>query len=574
MTTGWNRFNDPLARKEGTVLDRRKGGELRTKIKWLMLARLVVVTLLLGLSFLLRPDHLRNSGLVISSTYLLIAIYASLIPHRKNLFVFISTQLVLDLLLETFLVGVTGGIQSPFTFLYLISIVSWSIFFQKRGAIVSTTLSSLLYGTVINLQYSRYFDFLQPVSLETGEFLYAFLINLFGFFAVGVLSGLLAENLRQKEVGFAALQVFHEDIVESISSGLVTTDLEGRVSSYNRAATEISGYPLLEAKGRVWWELFAWSKIEEHYRLLFSERLPQRFDGETKNRWGERLILGVTLSPLKDHSGRSIGVIGVFQDLTKYKRLEEEMARREKLATIGEMAAAIAHEIRNPLAALSGSIQALREEVGQLSYENGRLLEIACDEAERLNAIITQFLVYARPRPLNQRWCDLSILLQDTLCLAKNNAEYHETVKINIGFPDQIFQWVDPDQMKQVFWNLIINAFQSMPDGGDLSVSMRKILRPQKRNDDRKGDAIEITFSDSGEGIPEKYLEKIFSPFFSTKGQGSGLGLAIVQRIVDGHGGRVCVDSSKRGTVFTIYVPSCKEMVSSKTSTEDFERTI
>ena len=535
--------------------DRRKGGELRAKIKYLMLARLLAVTVLLGLSFLLHQDHLRHSDFLLVSAYLLIAVYAIWLPRIQNLFLFASAQLSADLLLETALVGVTGGVESPFTFLYMISIVSWAIFNQQLGAILSASLSALLYGLVVGLQFSGLLIWLEPLPLKPGEFFFTFFINLLGFFSVGLLSGLLAEKLKEKEVGFAALRVFHEDIVTSISSGLLTTDLEGRITSFNRAASEISGFSSEEAIAKVWWELFRWEEIREHFRLLFSEGTPQRFDGETKNRWGERLLLGVTLSPLQDGSGRQIGIIGIFQDLTHYRRMEEEMARREKLATIGEMAATIAHEIRNPLGALSGSIQVLREEVGKLDSANDRLLEIALNEAERLNSIITQFLLYARPKPLQRQWCNLSSLLTETLELAKNNVEYRGKVDIDVSGLAAVRLQVDPGQMKQVFWNLVINAFQSMPEGGTLSVSLRRISRSRRRTDDRKGDAVEIRIADTGEGIPTELLTRVFSPFFTTKSQGTGLGLAIVQRIVEEHGGRINVESQGNGTVFTIYFP-------------------
>jgi two-component system sensor histidine kinase PilS (NtrC family) len=552
--------------------DSRKEEELRGKVKWLMLARLFVVTLLLGLSFLLHPDHLRNSDFLIASTYLVIAVYAVFFPRIRRLSRFASVQLAVDLVFETLLVGVTGGIESPFTFLYLISIVSWAIFHQRLGAILSAGISALLLGLLINLQYSGVLFFLPPAPLVPGEFFYTFLINILGLFAVGFLSGWLAQKLKEKEIGFASLRVFHEDIVKSISSGLLTTDLEGHISSFNRAAGEIIGFVPDEALGKVWWELFDWGKIREHFNLLLSDGVPQRFDGETKNRRGERLILGVTISPLLDGSGRQVGIIGIFQDLTQYKRLEEEMARREKLATIGEMAAGIAHEIRNPLAALSGSIQALRQEVGELSPENGRLLEIAIDEAERLNSIISQFLNYARPMPLSRVWCDLSMLLQDTLRLAEHCTDYRENIQIRTDWVDPIHQWVDPDQMKQVFWNLIINAFQSMPDGGSILISMKKIVRQRKEKDMRRGDAVEICFEDTGEGISSEHLSKIFSPFFTTKSQGSGLGLAIVQRIVESHGGRVGVRSHSRGTVFTIYIPSNEQSVAAEADTVGLRR--
>ncbi len=267
-------------------------------------------------------------------------------------------------------------------------------------------------------------------------------------------------------------------------------------------------------------------------------------------------ILGMTVSPLHEQ-GKETGLVGVFKDLTQIRDLEEEMRRKEWLASLGEMSAGMAHEIRNPLGALAGAMQMLRKDL-QGDETSQRLMDIAVREATRLDTIITEFLQYARPPALDLAEYDLNKVLAETLDLVQHEARTRANMKIvttlaNGALPAQI----DQDQMKQVFWNLATNAFDAMPRGGQLSISTgcRKI-----DVGGRKADVVEISFQDSGEGIPKENLDKIFLPFFTTKKQGSGLGLAAVHRIVDLHGGWIKVDSEQgKGSRLVVCLPRSAE---------------
>ncbi len=531
------------------------------RIKWLMALRIFLVTSLLGIPLLLQLTYLKNPGsittfyILIGSTYFLTLVYALFITRIRYPLFFISIQLGIDLLFETALIVVTGGIGSPFSFLYVITIVSACIFFHRKGGVLTAAAATFLFGTIVNLQYAQVPPFDSPTVLGNKEVFYMLFLYMITFFTVGSLSGRLSERLHEKEVGFSKLRVFTEDIVESISSGLVTTDLSGKITSFNRSASEMTGFRAEEAVGSIWWELFSWDEIRDRYRDLAITGVPQRFDGEISTKKGERCLLGVTISPLRNEHGGQIGIIGTFQDLTQLKSLEEEMQKKERLATIGEMAAGMAHEIRNPLASLSGSIEVLKGDLS-LRDEHLKLMEIAVREADRLNSIITQFLLYAKPLPPRRRRTDLHALLSETVQLLQNNPEYHDRIKVSLLIPSEpLMILIDPDQIRQVFWNLAMNAFQAMPEEGVLTISTRR-TRPKKGKSGRGPDErIEILFTDTGGGIQKGDLSKIFYPFFTTKSSGSGLGLSIVQRIIEEHTGEIRVESSPKGTTFFIALP-------------------
>ena len=247
----------------------------------------------------------------------------------------------------------------------------------------------------------------------------------------------------------------------------------------------------------------------------------------------------------------------MFQDLTKIRAIEEEMKKKEKLASIGELAASMAHEIRNPLAALSGSMQVLNREL-KLEDENRRLMEIALKEAERLNMIITTFLKYARPMPLNKKRCSLHDLLEDTLSLLRNSPDYRNDISLATSFTKgKVWIMMDPDQIKQVFWNVVLNAIEAMPQGGQLAIETRKLKTVNRFVNQRPGSSIvEVRFTDTGVGITPEEMERIFYPFFTTKQKGSGLGLSIVHRIIEEHGGRILVESKPgQGTAMVFQLP-------------------
>ncbi|HWF61904.1 MAG TPA: ATP-binding protein [Nitrospira sp.] len=539
-------------------------GDIKTRIYWLMGWRVVLITLLLGLSLafeVTKGERVETFYALIIFTYAVTILYAFLFRRLTTpqvLVQFAWAQIAVDFLLETVLIARTGGIESPFAVLYVISVTVASLIPRRRVGLLTASLCIILFGIVTNVQLyglAEAWGWLPRADLSAAETLHAFGVYGLTFLVVGFLSGALAnqlrladQSIREKEQGISRLQAFHENIVHSISSGVFTTDERGRITSFNPAAQEATGYGFEQVQGRPWREVFAWYPRQQDEDVADN----MRFEVECKRSDGNRLVLGMTLSPLQEQ-GEKTGLVGVFKDLTQIRDLEEEMRRKEWLASLGEMSAGMAHEIRNPLGALAGAMQMLRKDL-QADDTSQRLMDIAVREATRLDTIITEFLQYARPPALNLAEYDLNKVLAETLDLVQHEARSRTNITIAVApctgaLPAQ----VDQDQMKQVFWNLAVNAFDAMPKGGQLTIATgcRKVDVAG-----RKAEVVEVSFQDAGEGIPKKNLDKIFLPFFTTKKQGSGLGLAAVHRIVDLHGGWIKVESQEgQGTRFGVCLP-------------------
>ncbi|HUK55412.1 MAG TPA: ATP-binding protein [Nitrospiria bacterium] len=543
--------------------------EMRAKLKWLMVLRVVIVTVLLGASIVLQVGYghvgktTTSFSYLIASTYCLTIVYSLLLNRLKHLTLFAYAQIFFDLNFETLLVYLTGGIESPFSPFYMITLMAASVILGRKGGVLTASMASVLFGLLVDLQYFRLLPETGAGTYSNRQTLYFLFLNVVGFLTVAYLGGELAEKLsttrerlKEKAAGLAELQAFHEHVVQSMSTGLMTTRLSGVITSFNRAAEEMMGYRFGEVREKPWWEIFGAPELKE---LISTEKPlmePFRFDRECRRKDGGRLVLGMTVSPLKNEEGRQIGGVWIFQDLTRIRKMELEIEHRKRLATIGEMAAGMAHEIRNPLASLSGSMQVLSRDPRLDDEESHRLMEIALQETERLNGIITAFLLYARPSPLNKKQWDINQLVMDTLSLLQNGKEYHDNIDIQSNLSlGPLEAVVDADQIRQVFWNLSINACQAMPKGGRLLVT----TRPVAMHSDKKSLEtawVEVAFSDSGHGIDKEHMDKIFYPFFTTKDRGSGLGLSIVHRVIETHQGRVHVESQLgKGTRFIVLLP-------------------
>ena len=531
--------------------------------------RVTFVTLMLGLSLIFQA----TKGERVDTFYTLIVLtYALTIPSAvflrtlktpSALTTFFWIQVGIDFLLETVLVARTGGVESPFAVLYVITVAVASLIPQRRVGLFAACTCIIVFGVVTNAQLYGFAS--SWGSVAVGHVSAAEVFQTFGVYAlallvVGLLSGTLADqlyrvdqSLREKEQGLNRLQAFHENIVRSISSGIFTADATGVLTSFNPAAQELTGYTAGQVVGRAWREIFNWHPNQPSDEAT-AGALPAmtRFEVECKNANGNRLVLGMTVSPLYEQREEH-GLVGVFKDLTQIRELEAEMRRKEWLANLGEMSAGMAHEIRNPLGALAGAMQMLRKE-STADATDRRLMDIAIREATRLDAIITEFLQYARPPELDLAEHNINKILAETMDLVQHEARIRKriTIATSLAVGPLVVQ-VDQNQMRQVFWNLATNAFDAMPDGGQLTISTgcRHVDAAG-----RSGDIVEIAFQDTGEGIAQDNLDKIFLPFFTTKKEGSGLGLAAVHRIVDLHGGWIKVESQpQRGTRFVVCLP-------------------
>lgn len=531
--------------------------------------RMALVTLMLGLSLafqVVKGGRIDTFYALILATYLLTIPSVFLLRALTEplaLTIFFWVQVGIDFLLETVLVARTGGVESPFAVLYVMTVAVASLVPRRRVGLLAACFGIILFGLLTNLQLYGLVEgwgWMMPSRLAAPETFQTFGIYALALLVVGILGGTLADQLQQadqslqeKEQGLSRPQVFHENIVRSISSGVFTADAAGCITSFNPAAEEATGYTIAQVAGRPWREIFNWHPDQESDESLGDALLTTtRFEVECTRADSNRLILGLTLSPLHGQ-GPQTGLVGVFKDLTQIRDLEEEMRRKDWLASLGEMSAGMAHEIRNPLGALAGAMQMLRRDATG-DETNGRLMDIAIREATRLDNIITEFLQYARPPALNLAEHDLNKVLAETLDLVQHEARARSNIKIVTTLADEtLAAQVDQDQLRQVFWNMATNAFDAMPEGGQLTIatSCRHIDVAG-----RKSDVIEIAFQDTGEGIPKQNLDKIFLPFFTTKKEGSGLGLAAVHRIVDLHGGWIKVDSrAGHGSRFVVCMP-------------------
>lgn len=536
--------------------------EIKGRLKWLMAFRVVVVTLLLGLSI---TFQIAKNELVLFYYALIVFTYAITIAYAfalrqlttlDALRQFAYVQIGVDLLLETFLVARTEGISSPFTGLYVITVSFASLILQRRGGLLTAGVSAILFGVVTIIQMYkllRSVEWLSSSDLTTAQTLHAYGVHSLAVLAVGFLSGTLAEQLKradqslmETEQGLSRLQAFHENVVQSIPSGVFTTDGDGRLTWLNRAALEMTGYELQAVLRRPWWDVFGARGTHGSWTL------PASFELESRRADGSRLVLGMTLSSLTEGSVQ-VGLVGVFKDLTLERDLEEELRRREWFAKIGEMSAGMAHEIRNPLGGLAGALQMLRQDP-TIDEENARLMDIATREAARLNTIVTEFLRYSRPPDLNLKECDLRELVNETVELIKHDGQVQAAHEVIVRHDTSVsLIQADPDKIKQVFWNLATNALQAMPSGGRLTIATacRRVASGR-----RSGEIVEVVFQDTGAGIRREDLNKIFFPFFTTKKEGSGLGLATAQRIVDQHGGWIRVESEEgKGARFAVCLP-------------------
>jgi two-component system sensor histidine kinase PilS (NtrC family) len=465
-------------------------------------------------------------------------------------------QLALDVVLETVLVSATGGFRSIFSFLYVLTITAASLILSRRGGMVIAGLSSLLYtGAIFSPPLFPWSGLPEPGDATALDAPVIF-VNVGVFVIVALLTGTLAERIHQirralEDQGrnLQDLQAFKDLIFQSVGAGLIAMDASLRITAFNRAAEEITGFSADEATGRSWNAIFG-GKISPDGALASAGGegvQARRHEIRHRRKDGSEIPLGISFWPLRSGEGALVGVIGICQDLTEIKRMERRVREADRLAAIGRLAANIAHEIRNPLASLSGAIEVL---VRDLPNEDTRerLAEIAIRESDRLNRIITEFLKYARPSPPQRRPVNMAEILDEVLLLLEQRP-LQPGLKIIKGYQDPLSSCVDPQQMKQAIWNLCLNAAEAMPEGGEIRVSAALLPR-------EKPEQIEISVSDTGAGIHPQDLYHIFEPFFSTKANGSGIGLAQVHRIVQDHGGEIEVRSEPgSGTTFRLLLP-------------------
>jgi two-component system sensor histidine kinase PilS (NtrC family) len=547
------------------------GGDAGVQSIWLwrlIAGRMLIAGLLFGVSVLwtsgLAPgaqaSHrlggaLPFAGVVLAlSAVYALALWFTRLPLRTQA----ATQFAIDTLLVTWLVWVTGNLYSPYTALYIVIISAASIFIGARGTLLVAVGCAACYTATTLVLATGWFggQGRELTTVPLAKVAEVLGMNDVAFLVVGLLAARLAERQTRSEVqmreatrSLASLRALHERIVESIRSGVITTDLERRIYTMNRSAEEMTGYDAAALRGQGVSILFGdiGGRIEESLRDAAEGHASPRYESECLTPEGFLVKLGYNISPLSSESGQTTGLVITFQDLTDIRSMEETSRRQERLSAVGRVAAGIAHEIRNPLAAMRGSIQVLRSELNA-DPSQAELMDIVLSESDRLNRIITDFLTYARPRKFLLTETDLREPLRETFALLRHSPEVSDGHTLAEDLPaEPLLALADAEGIRQVFWNLSRNALKAMPEGGTLRAEMRSAA----------GHNVRITFADTGRGMSPAQVERLFEPFSSSTTGGTGLGLSIVYQIIRDHGGTINVRSREgHGTTITIELPA------------------
>jgi two-component system sensor histidine kinase PilS (NtrC family) len=535
----------------------------------LIAARLAVVSFFMGLVVFFQfrygmLDHAYLPLIPVAFAYLLSIAYAVFSRFATNIFRFAYFQLAADVFLVTGIIHFTGGVESPFPFLYIFVIIGSAITLSKSATYVIATGASLLFTLTLGLEFKgvvQPFYVFPPVykNMDAGFVIMTSIMNITSFYLVAFLSGYLTGLLRttdqqliEKSQDFTLLKAFHENVLSNMGSGFMAMDMEGTILSHNPAAERMLGLPTEDLNRKSIENVFTRGDLSRFFGDSFAlDHEPGQVELSHVRGDGVRTDISMTISKLSV-DGVTQGLIAVFQDVTGVKNMERQMAHAERLAAIGRMAAGIAHEIRNPLASMSGSIQILSGDLNPLLDQSGkRLINIITRETDRLNRIITQFLLYTSPPRLRPSIVDASPIIHETATLLESDPRVKDKIPIRLSVQPEVFVEVDEAQFRQALWNLCVNGIDAMADSGTLTISVGK---DGTHKDGRP--MAWIVIEDTGEGIPPENLDRIFEPFFTTKGGGTGLGLPLAHKIIESHGGKIEAWSELgKKTRFTVSLP-------------------
>ncbi|MDO9515900.1 MAG: ATP-binding protein [Syntrophales bacterium] len=528
--------------------------QIGPRVQRLMLFRVAIASLLLGIAAIVQfrmPGSLSVASIhaiyiIIATTYLLSIVYVFLLKSIKNIPINVYIQSSFDILLVTVLVYVTGGIESVYSTLYPLIIIYSVLFLGKKGGLFVASASGILYGLLVDFEF---YGVIHPLysgayqyTLEAGAVFLRICTHIVSFYIVALLASFLVERekktktlLSDKESAFDQLDILHQSIIESVGSGIITVDLGGRIKTFNRAAEVITGITPYNAMGRSVADIFPG----------FSEVIDREKEGNAASSGrfeialsvnGGDATLGFSIYPLIDPEGNGIGRIFIFQDLTSVKEMEREIEKNRKLALMGEMSAILAHELRSPLASISGSTKLLMEGL-KLKGSDRKLMEIILMGKDQMENLVRNFLLFARPDKRNLATIDVGDIVPEIIEAVRFSPGWNGNVEIVKNLCEHNDVYGNGTEIWQALWNIVLNALQAMPDGGVLTIETRLDVDKDNR------EVLEISVSDTGCGIEKKQMSKVHEPFYTTKEKGTGLGLAIVGRIVESHGGTFRIES-------------------------------
>ncbi|MFB3925720.1 MAG: nitrogen regulation protein NR(II) [Syntrophales bacterium] len=545
--------------------------EMSGRVRWLMFLRIAIVTFLLGLAAFIQLKHVgplqKSYPLPIYSviivTYVLSFFYFVLLRQISGLRINIYIQAICDTILITILVYVTGGIESNYSAFYPLVVIYSVLFLSLRGGMIIASLGGVMYGVLLSSEFygllGSFYDVQRFYSFSPGHVATKIAVNIISLYVIVFLTSFVVEQeknvrklLAEKEHAFDRLDALHRSIVESVEAGILTFDLAGRIRTFNRAASEITGYHFTEVFNRNAGEIFPglFRTIQALESGTDGKRENRRFEMIFSGKAREKSILGFSISPLLNSEGEKVGEILIFQDVTAAKKLEQEIEKSKRFALIGEMAAGFAHEIRNPLAAISGSIQLLQKGL-ELNDTDKRLMRIIMRGKDQMEAFLKDFLLLARPGRGERERLYIPELIDDIIESLRNGPNWVEGIEISKSYGNLRIVRGNKSEIRQAILNVILNAFQAMPQGGSLQIECTAV------SSDNGKEYIQIGIYDNGCGIKEEDMEKIFEPFFTTRDKGTGLGLAIVRRIVESHQGKIFIESGVgRGARCRIILPA------------------
>jgi len=487
----------------------------------------------------------------------------------------IALQLVSELILESFIVYNSGNLSSPFSGLFILTIVSAALAYRLVGTLLIATVAAMSFAAAVwfgagaELTKTFSLESVRSLYVSNDDVFYTIFIHLCIFYLSAFISGYLAERIRVKDrellnasESLKRVRLETDEILKHLNSGLITLDNYGRIVYFNRSAEKITGFRESDIKGRGCLEVFQKRMpqfAEKILSVLKSSEHDIRSEITMTTDSGNSVPIGMSTSILGDVDTGIRGVVTVFQDLTLAKEVEQKIRRADRLAAVGELASAIAHEIRNPLAAISGSVEILKENIS-MEGENERLMTLMLKESARLNNILGEFLEYARVKRPTFAKVEINHLVLEVFDIARHHNSYHKNISLEHN-SENTTEYIsgDEEMFKQFLLNLVVNSVQAIGENRGrvvVEVGSHTDITPTRTQDTYSDfEWVKMTITDDGPGFPIDQRDRVFEPFFSTKKDGTGLGLSIVRRIVESLGGLIEVESTAHsGTIFTIYL--------------------
>lgn len=532
---------------EATSIESQRESVLARRLPWLLVFRVGVATTLLVIALVADLLGWQLSEFttllyaVIVGTYLIVLVEGALLGSDVSRVTLSTVHLIAALAMGLAIVQGTGGVNSPFSFLYLLAILDAAIIAGRRIALLMASVCSVTYGTQLVFQLYG----ILPAGSESipspYEFMSAGVAHLGAFYLIAILAGRLATMLEAESQIASTAQYdlqrvleLHATVLEALPLGVLTVDPGGNISTANQAAAWILDTPIEDLIGHgLPGFLFEFLEGEESYcsiTVTLGEKERQLSLSRAHVKWtggGEIVPPRIDLTLL------------VLEDRTDLYGLERRLREQERLASVGELAAAIAHEIRNPLASMSGSLELLQNPGSTTGEQRHKLRSIVSREVEQLNRLVDNFLVYARPSQPSYLTVDVVHLAREVADAIRHDPEWRER-KLSMLGEAQLLASVDPEQIRQLLWNILRNAVEASSEGKPVSLNVEF-----ETVENAGWFVMEVV--DSGTGIDPVIRDTLFEPFKTTKQGGTGLGLSIVHRIVEGHGGYIDLGSSETG---------------------------